>query len=393
MLNFLFFICLAVLSLGQFASIYRSGEANVYLFDIVVGIFAFIGSLYFLVQKKVFIPKFIFAFLPFTFIAFISLTSNGYSLGTLEMFTSAFYLVRWFLYLSAGVVVFNMLVAKKLTVEILVTGVLLSGVFVSVLGFVQLLILPDFEKLNPLLGWDPHKNRLASTFFDPNFVGGYLNLCLAIAFGFVSKKRKFVIFSMAIILSAIFLTFSRSTWAMTAIIILIFGIFKYRFLLVTALIVGLLTFFAIPRVQTRIAGVTDPADSAHFRLISWHNAWQIAQDNLFLGVGFNTFRYAQKNYGVFDIGETGGNAGAGTDSSFLLILATTGVFGFVAFVTAYFWPVVYALNKKPQFYLSTLAILLALFVQSQFINALFYPQILFLWMTSLALFSYFSFRT
>jgi len=109
-----------------------------------------------------------------------------------------------------------------------------------------------------------------------------------------------------------------------------------------------------------------------------------------IGVGFNTFRYAQQDYGIFEIGETGGNSGAGTDSSFLLVLATTGVFGFLIFLAGYLFPL---FQKKNAFYLPMLAAFSALFMQSQFINALFYPQILFLWLTFLMIFNYFSLRT
>ena len=154
-------------------------------------------------------------------------------------------------------------------------------------------------------------------------------------------------------------------------IILLIGLMRARWLVALALVAVFLTYFAVPRVQTRISGITDPTDSAAFRLVSWGNAWEIAKDNLALGVGFNSFRFAQQDYGFFDAGTLGGNAGSGSDSSFLLVLATTGVLGFLVFSLSYIFP---AKN------LILLPILSGLFLQTQFINALFYPQIMFLWL-------------
>lgn len=393
MLNALFYLCIAVLSLGQFSSIYKSGEANIYLFDIVVGLFSFAGLIFFLIQKKLEIPKKLIPFLVFTFISLVALLVNLYWLEGMQILTSAFYWIRWVLYLIAAIIAYNLLLNKKIETKSILKAFLVSGVFLSLVGFIQLVVLPDFEKLDPSLGWDPHKNRLASTFFDPNFVGGYLNICFILGIAALQQKfvsKKFVITSIAIILAAIFLTFSRSAWAMSAIIIFVYGAFKYRKLLIVAAVLAILTYAAIPRVQSRISGVTDPADSAHFRIISWQNAYKIAQNNLLIGVGFNTFRYAQQEYGNFEVGETGGNSGAGTDSSFLLVLATTGIFGLLSFLIGYFAPIT---QKQNIFYLPVVAAFCGLFIQSQFINALFYPQILFGWLVLLSIFSYFSSRT
>ncbi|HSX39223.1 MAG TPA: O-antigen ligase family protein [Candidatus Saccharimonadales bacterium] len=397
MLKQLFYFCLVLLCLAQFTSVYRSTGSNIYVFDFAVGLFALYGLVIQLNKSKYIIPTYLVGFVIFTFFAFITLIPSFFKLENFELLTSVFYLIRWLLYLLAAINIFNMLKSGEITYEQLVKSILLAGVFVAVTGFIQLVVLPDFEKLDPSLGWDPHKNRLASTFFDPNFVGGFLNICLAFALGyFVEKKQQisksFLITSISITGLAIFLTFSRSAWAMSALTILIFGMFKSKKLLFAALLIAFLTFFAVPRVQTRISGVTDPADSAHFRLTSWQNALTIAKDNILLGVGFNTFRFAQKDYGFFDAGSLGGNSGAGTDSSFLLILATTGIFGFILFVFSYFWPIIEVFTKKNPFLLTFLSISLGILLQSQFINAIFYPQILFLWLITFSVANYFALR-
>ena len=182
---------------------------------------------------------------------------------------------------------------------------------------------------------------------------------------------------MTILLLAIFLTFSRSSWAALAVIIFVFGVVKTKKLLFVALLLAFLAYFAVPRIQTRLAGITDPADSASFRLQSWRNTSEIISDNILHGVGYNAFRYAQKDYSFFEVGSMGGHAGAGADSSFLLVFATTGILGFLIFLAAYFYPI----NKSV---LLTSAVL-GMLVQSQFINLFFYPQIMFLWFVLLVL--------
>lgn len=363
----------------------KGSGTNIYLFDLAVGFFALFGVISILVSNNgLRIYKNYYLFIPFTIVALVTLVSQFGVLRPLESVVATFYLVRWIIYLLAGIVVYNMLDHKIITKKAIVAAFLLSGIIISLIGYIQLVVFPDFGELDPTLGWDPHKNRLTSTFFDPNFVGGYLNLCLILVINeLFSKDTKFLrlnlFFIGFILLAALFLTFSRSSWGMFALIILIFGVFKSRKLLLLALILAFLTYFTVPRVQTRLSGITDPADSAHFRLISWKNTWEIAKDNLFLGVGFNAFRYAQKDYGFLDIETVESHSGAGSDSSFLLVLATTGIIGFIIFIFAYFYPIVDSFLNRNRYSILIIASLLGLLLHSQFVNSLFYPQILYMY--------------
>jgi len=196
-------------------------------------------------------------------------------------------------------------------------------------------------------------------------------------------SRSFVYICLFIFAVAIAFTFSRSTWAMLAISLAIIG-FRHKKLLILAILAGFLAYFAVPRIQTRISGITDPADSAHFRLISWKDTFEIARRNLWFGVGFNSFRYAQKEYGAFAPGSLGDHSGSGSDSSFLLVLATTGIFGFILFCISYLHCA--SLSQATP-------LMLGLFIHSQFVNSLFFPQIMFLWLVAISAASYSSSRT
>lgn len=135
----------------------------------------------------------------------------------------------------------------------------------------------------------------------------------------------------------------------------------------------------MPRIQTRIAGLTDPADSAHFRLISWQNTLKIISDRPLFGVGFNNMRAVKAKYGYLNPDTLENHSASGSDSSFLLVFATTGVIGFLIFIGAYY----FALLDKPSLFFS--AFIFALLLGSQFINSLFFPQIMFLWLVVYAL--------
>ncbi len=384
MLNKLFIIVLASLTLSQFSDIsflFGGGVQKIYLFDLLVGLYTFVGIFQYLIKKeKIVIPRNIVLFLVFTIIAAASLIPVYSKNSGEDLLFAFFYLVRWVVYLLSGVVTFSAVKNKYLDVAKLFKYFVISGVILSVLGFAQLIILPDFTVLDPSLGWDPHKNRLASTFFDPNFLGAYLVLCITVLLfkrEIFSKRLFRAVF--AISLLALFLTYSRSAWGMFAVVIFIYGLKKSVFIIFAALILIFSAYFAIPRIQTRLAGLTDPADSAHFRLISWRNTFEIVEDNLILGVGFNNLKAEKVNYGYLTPDTLEDHSASGSDSSFLLVLATTGIIGFIIFILAFFFP----LLSAPSYF--TAAIIFSFILESQFINSLFFPQIMFFWISLYAL--------
>ncbi|MFC1755942.1 O-antigen ligase family protein [Patescibacteria group bacterium] len=385
MLKWFLYICIATLSLGQFAKFGMVGDSKLYLFDILIILFGLLGTFFFLIRKEFKISKYLILFFVFCFIASLSLIYNFHTLTKEEFIVAFSYLGRLFSYILSANVVYNLIDKGKLTVRELVRAFMYSGVFISIVGFIQYVVLPDFTILDPSLGWDPHKNRLASTFFDPNYTGVYLTLVFTL-FLFkdlfftkkeLEEKKKVFIAGLIIVLSAIFLTYSRSTWGMLGVLILIYGWFKSKKLVFLALLIAFSAYFAVPRIQTRLAGITDPADSAHFRLISWKNTMEISKDNLFLGVGYNAFKKAQVDYGFLTPDSIKEHSSTGSDSSLLLVLATTGVLGLFIFLIALGYPLVSSRS------LFGAIIIVPLVLQSSFTNSLFFPQILMLWLCTL----------
>lgn len=380
-LKFLFLFWFISLNLGQFSALTKSTFGGFYAFDLFAVLWVFYGLLYFLIRKRksFFIPKEYFLLFAFIFIGIISLVGVLPRFSRIELIYSSFYLIRFILYFISGILFFNCYKSGLFSSDFIYSSIALSAVFISFAGLIQLLVLPDFTVLDPSLGWDPHKNRLASTFFDPNFTGAYLVLCLNFLITGKKYLKSFFVPLILLVILSILLTFSRSSWLMLTISVGVWGLFKYRMLLLLSFFIAFSAYFAVPRIQTRISGITDPADSAHFRLISWQNTWEIAKDNLLLGTGFNTFRFVQKDYGYFGV-DWGGHSGGGSDSSLFLVLATTGILGFFFFLGFFILLITKAFKYLPDpSSLLLLSSLGGLLVESFFINSLFFPQILFLW--------------
>ncbi len=398
---FLVFLSLLGLALGQLVSLSKAEGTNIYLFDILILFTSLVNVIYlFLLAKKFYIPKAIFYLFGFLLTGLFSLCLNFDRYTSGQLISSGFYLVRLFFYVLFALGVFNLVrnsegnteqklqLGPKVTLNQIYKIVTFLGLLVSVLGFIQLVILPDFTTLDPSLGWDPHKNRLASTFFDPNFVGAYLVVILSMfLFKFSNSKffinNKLKVFISVILLSAIFLTFSRSAWLMLSVIIFVYGVLKSPKILVLSAVVALLAYYSVPRIQTRLSGTTDPADSAHFRLISWANTFEIVKDNPIFGVGYNGLRTIQQQYGFVDYDSLASHSASGSDSSLLFVLATTGFIGAIVFIIAILQPY---LMKNPNAFVYKI-VMLGLLVESQFVNSMFYPQILILWLLLLC-FSY-----
>lgn len=368
------FVCLS-LATGQFSMLYKDTGVSFYLFDLFVAFFAFLGVSFTLIRKiQVHISFAYFSLFSFIVWGLLSLGFNSY-IGTYnvsETTIALFYPLRLLVYLLAALNIKTLVQEGIFSEDFVYKTFLTSGVLVFMAGLVQLLILPDFTVLDSSLGWDPHKNRMASTFFDPNFLGMYFVFLLGMVFGIRVKSGIMKICLGSIFVLGIVLTFSRSAWGALAILVVVVGL-RYRKLFLASMLLVFLAYFSVPRIQTRLSGVTDPADSAAFRLISWKNATEVFNEHMFYGAGFNFYRYVQKDYGFFDVDSLGGNSGAGADSSLLFVLAVSGVPGFLMFISFFGY---YAFGFVKNEDVLSLGMLLALMFNSFFINSLFYPQIL-----------------
>lgn len=317
------------------------------------------------------------------------ITSNIFSLtlfGLKQTLTSSFFLVRFLSYFFISQIILNSI--KKEKVSNWINLITFVGFIFIVIGFLQLFILPDLNFLTAY-GWDPHQKRIVSTILDPNFAGFIFVLIFIISTTkllFSVKPGRYVLnriqfytllASIFSIISVIF-TFSRSSYLALVTAIFIIGLIKSPKMFFLTLSFLLISFFTIPQVKNRVIGAVALDDTAQARIISWENAILIFKSQPIFGVGFNNYRYAQAKYQLFEHPEQIElHSSSGSDSSILLVAATTGIVGLVLFlflILTILLSVLRNTTNKP-IKLITLSVLLALTVHSQFVNSFFFPQI------------------
>lgn len=362
---------------GQTVRIPLGPDAVIYLHDIVLLILTAV-SLWHVRKKKTFrVPLHYRPVLAFVLAGFVSLIVNSHRVTAGQMSVSFLYLVRW-----VGYSLVYIIVVQRLSVlKTWLAGLFASGVLVAFLGIFQFFYYPDLRNLF-YLGWDPHYYRVFSTFFDPNFAGIIFVCTVFLGFYFYFQKNRLKILGITLIpFVALILTFSRSSYAAffagSVALAYMQKKLKYLGLLFTIFIVF---FFAIPNPGKAYLHM-DRKVSSMARLENWKESVSLIQKSPIFGYGFNTLRYINQGPYTDTIVS---HARAGVDNSFLFILATTGLFG----LGAYGWMLVSVfkavLTKTVNFRLSmfrhaVFAVLIAVIIHSQFVNSLFYPQVM-IWM-------------
>lgn len=282
----------------------------------------------------------------------------------------------------------------------------LVGILI-VLGGIILHVLPDFSILASQ-GWDPHVNRLTSTWLDPNYFGSFLGLVFAFLLAFAGKVKKqggytFVAYvvGMAVIYGAIYLTYSRSallTFFIASICVAVY--MSWRMVVLVIVLVGF-TFVLPSRLQGRISDTvaftkqqtgiqtgsgtggssstpTSSDPTAQARVNSWKRAIEVFKKEPVLGVGYNFYQYEQAENGLISEDAVSKVRGvAGSDSSVLTILATTGLVGCIAFLGFWFFLIrEFWSTRKDPYSLGLFGLLIGWMASSFLNNTLLYPLII-----------------
>ena len=156
------------------------------------------------------------------------------------------------------------------------------------------------------------------------------------------------------------------------LVVLLISCFKksWKFLVIILALMGV-TYFLLPRPVGE-GGKIERTYTIEARLINYQQVLTIAKEHPLFGIGFNTYRYVQRDYGFLETEEWQvSQSGAGADNSWLFVLATTGAFGFLSYL--WFWGRALKEAKKKTIILISL---LALIIHAFFLNSLFYPQII-----------------
>lgn len=346
-------------------------------------------------------------FILFIVMASLSLVQSLAFLAPAEVMGSSLYLIR---FLQYGLLFFITLqtVRTPKQIQAIIKIMAVSALLLALAGFVQLSVYPDLAALEEQ-GYDPHINRLVSTWLDPNFVGGFLAYMVSILLGMMLhapklKSKMLLLTVMAVLGAALFFTFSRSAYLALAAGIIIISLLKSRKILIISLALFIIGLGVSPRAQERVAELAQsvtsltsssaetPDPTAKLRLQSWRQTLQLIQKRPLLGSGYNTLRAVNYQEGYIKDKEI--HSGSGSDSSLLTILATTGILGFIPFLLLYILPLKTAFRawrdkKIPAsfrgFSLGLMGGIAALLVHSVFVNSLLFPSIMIFFWISLGL--------
>ena len=228
---------------------------------------------------------------------------------------------------------------------------LFSAVIFIALGLLQYIFLPDVRFLKGL-GYDDHYFRLIGSFLDPNFTGLVL-----VIFTLVCLPK--LIFLLPLL--ALVLTFSRASYLALAASLLYIGILtRHARLILVLVVLGAILYF-VPKPFGEGVNLLRTY-SIFSRIQNQVSALSTFIHQPLFGVGFNTL----KSGGVNNVP----NLSSGVDNSFLFILTTSGLLGFLSFL--YFLKSSWNLNQN----LVVHASFLAIGIHSLFNNSFFYSWIL-----------------
>lgn len=379
-LTIFLFITIAFLPLGELGRyiIPSIGSVPLVINDVLVSFIVTIWVTMKLWKKEKFRGVLSLPIGLFLLAGIISLLVNSTVLSLSQLSISFLYLLRWSIYAALYFVVLD--IPKKQQSRLLWV-LCISGQVTVGIGFLQYLFYPSLRNLY-YLGWDEHLYRMFSVFLDPNFAGVFFVLVFLLTSGILIKTYKekkywitFFLMGLAIMdLIAIYLTYSRS-----ALLMLIFSLFfflwfygKQRYIAAVFVILLVLLLISPKSFQTEGTNIFRIA-SSEARIESAQTAIKISGQNPLFGIGFNAYRYAQNRYGFLNNTfweET--HAGAGTDNSFLFVLATTGIVG----ISIYFFLLSRMLSlvrkRRDTIHAIALASFIGIMISSLFINSLFY---------------------
>jgi len=316
-------------------------------------------------------PKAIKYIIAFLGISLFSYLISYIIFGAKEVYLGGLYLLRLFVYTSLFVIAWNISTNKNFSKTIFNSLIVITSA-VALFGFIQYFFYPDARNFT-IWGWDDHLYRLFSTFLDPGFTS------IILVFGFLAtlvkywgEKDKRILFVLVVLLLAIALTYSRAGYLALiggSFISFFLGKNLKKFLLFFGVFLLIIVFLPRPGGE----GVKlERTASVILRIEDYQDTLTIFRESPLLGVGYNNMCYARAKYlGKIDLDS---HACSGSASSLLLILATTGVVGFLIFLTLIYKII---LNTKRDSYgLVFLSSLVALIIHSSFVNSLFYPWVM-----------------
>ncbi len=381
-MTWLLVLLLISFPIGQLSRISILPNAQVYLHDLaIVGLWFVILRNYVYNRSR---PHYrlLKPIAVFIVIAVISLILGTQKVQANQAFIGSLYLCRWVAYTGVYFATKQQAHQKKKSknknrilnpLELL----LVAGLSFTAFGLIQIIFLPDLRELK-LLGWDDHFGRLVGTLLDPGFSGIIITLTLMLTEAInLPKKEKWAYQLLGTI--ALLLTYSRASYLAFLSGIYALMIIRKKFKL--ALVITSLFLFSLPFLPQQKSEGTNLLRiySVSQRLDTWKEAIAITKENPLFGVGLNLTRYAKDRFGFTQENWQTNHSAFGFENSYLFVLATTGIFGIIAFLNLLRSMAsigVEGVADRKQENSVLLASLIAVGVHALFTNTWFYPWVI-----------------
>jgi len=289
-----------------------------------------------------------------------------------RIYVGGLYLLRLFAYSSFFVLAWNVAKTNRKYPKNLFSSLIIVAFAVSIFGFLQYFLYPDIRSFT-IWGWDDHYFRLLGTFLDP----GHTSIILVFGFlaalvKYLKEKDKKLLLILAIIIVSITFTYSRAGYlALTGGLFAVFSLKKNLRIFFIIILAFVLLVISLPRPGGEGVKLERTA-SIVLRMEDYRDTLTIFDKAPLFGVGYNNMCIARAKF--LDQVNLSSHACSGSASSLLLVLATTGILGFLTFVNLI--QKLVADLAKNTYGLTFLSCLVALLIHSLFVNSLFYPWVM-----------------
>lgn len=319
------------LSLGQIGRLsFFNQEVNLYLFDLVLVLWLLKLVIKYKarpIQKSLVSFRALYIFVAWLVLTFIF---SLYRFDSFANIVASLYLLRLIVYFAFFVYFLYAVAKKAISKEALSKATTLFIALTFLFSAGQYLLYPNLRNLK-YLGWDPHQFRVFGTFFDTSAAAaifGLVTFFLYLKSDVLKNKRAhYAALINYIVLSL--LTYSRGLY-LALLTTLGGGLLlakRYSFVLI-GLGIFLVSLFLLPRPFGEGVNLSRVA-SIESRIKSNQRALSLSVRNPIFGVGYNHIRYTEEVRPSQD--GPMGHSGASYHSSFLIVLATSGVIGLVLF--------------------------------------------------------------
>lgn len=305
MIYFLLLLTIYVWPFGQLLSFtHPAFPFTFYLLDLTV-ILVSISILFSKKRKEIFSGPITKPLIIFLTVAVISLFINFKQAISASLPLSIFYLLRLIVYPSL------FFAGRYIGFHRLKKPLLISISIFSLLCLLQYFIFPDMRYLKNL-GFDDHYFRLIGPFYDPNFTGAVL---AGIALYFIGNDK--ILWSLPFV-GLLAPTVSRASY-LVFVLGLIYHLFSRKQIKILLVLVMLgIGVLLIPKPSGEGVNLLRTF-SIISRIDSWQQGLSLFFEKPIIGWGYNTLRGIDNSR--FQI-----------DNSFIYLLATTGIIGFLAFI-------------------------------------------------------------